>query len=201
MSMKFFKPLFLILIVCLIVAVTAGCGPYNISNGSSGFKLLTVDDGIGKFSLEFNDRFKFSNHEITESYSSFDLDGPYTGVAQDFTFITIFIHDLDPGQSSYLYYLEESLKYGKNLPNIKVVERFPVLVAGESGEEVVCRYDKPRLPVQIAKGIPSAPTIIRRVMFTHNNLLWQLEISGLESLAEQDKIDFEHVVQTFKILN
>jgi hypothetical protein len=201
MSMKFFKPLFLIFIIFLAVTVNSGCSPYKIRNSSSGFKFLTVNDGIGKFSLEFNDRFKLNNHEITDSFSSFSLDGPYTGVAQDFTFISIDISNLDPGQPSYIYYLEESLKWNKNLPNIKVVERFPVLVARESGEEVVCYYDAPRVPLQIAKGIPSAPSIIRRVMFTHNNLLWQLEMRGLESSAEQDKIDFEHVAQSFKILN
>jgi len=43
--------------------------------------------------------------------------------------------------------------------------------------------------------------MLREVYFDYNGLIWRIDIRSDSTTAEEDKADFEHVLQTFKILN
>ena len=70
-----------------------------------------------------------------------------------------------------------------------VHERSSVTVAGTAGEQVV--YHDPRQP--------SAPEV-RAVFFDYDGRIWEVYIYSETARAEAAKLDFAHIIQTFKIL-
>jgi hypothetical protein len=72
---------------------------------------------------------------------------------------------------------------------IQVTEQSPITVAGISGE----------LVVYLDSRMPNTPSV-REVFFVFDGLLWNIGIYSDESEADQAKVDFDHILQTFKIL-
>lgn len=70
-----------------------------------------------------------------------------------------------------------------------VRERSSVMVGGLTGEQVV--YHDPRQP--------NAPEV-RAVFFDYEGRIWEIYIYSETARAEQAKLDFDHIIQTFKIL-
>jgi len=98
--------------------------------------------------------------------------------------------------------LEEALKVSK------VLERSPVVISGISGELVVSTYDlyshRIPWPDPVFKGAPQGPELIeisREVYFDNNGFAWYIRMTSTEEVAEEAKADFEHVINTFKILD
>lgn len=72
---------------------------------------------------------------------------------------------------------------------IQVTEQSPINIAGISGE----------LVVYLDSRMPNTPSV-REVFFVSDALLWNISIYSDESEADQAKVDFDHILQTFKIL-
>ena len=93
----------------------------------------------------------------------------------------------------------------------EIVEISNVTMAGMQGEMLVYSYHEV-MPEINPKGwscsVPPAPAnadtilkIDRIAYFSNSSQLWSVEIGWSESKAEQQKADFDHILQTFKILN
>jgi hypothetical protein len=80
-----------------------------------------------------------------------------------------------------------------------ILERTTININGISGELLVYSHKVgliERLPYESSKII----RINRTLYFDHSGLLWSIIIESDEDKAEQAKADFEHILQTFKIL-
>lgn len=71
----------------------------------------------------------------------------------------------------------------------QVYERSSLVVAGITGEQVI--YHDARMP-----NTPEA----REVFFDYDGRVWNICICSTDGFAEQARLDFEHIIQTFKIL-
>ena len=89
----------------------------------------------------------------------------------------------------------------------QVLERSSVNISGVSGEQVVYTYDEysgtfPLFDAPL-EGHPGGPSLIwidRLICFDHNGLVWFIRMKSVEGAAEKTRLDFEHFIQTFKIL-
>jgi len=188
----------LVMLIASNIAAT-GCS-YDITRSSNDYKIFTMKEGVAKFTFEYLDKYELGSVNKNQTGTDVFLHGPYVGEAPDFTGVFISVSKPEAGQIGYRYYLEDLIRIDSGQSEFKILERFPVVIDGKSGEEVSFYYMNYRLNEQLIRGIPPAPFIVRRVMFWHDNLLWWLETRGLESSAESDKADFEHIINTFKIL-
>ncbi len=80
-------------------------------------------------------------------------------------------------------------------PNL--MERNPIAINGIRGEMIVwtCKW----YPDYYRGNKWDAS--IREVYFDYDGVIWYIEFDSHMDRAEQSKADFEHVLQTFKILN
>lgn len=188
-------------VMIIFALLLSGCKQYDIVKTSGEYHTFVMKGGLAKFSFEYP-----STYELADINSNRDggndvtLYGPYVQSAEE-TCITIHVGKPEDGQAGYLCYLEDFLRFEASSPEFKLLERFGVTVAGNPGEEVVCSYLNYRGNEAMAKGIPPAPFVDRQVMFNHDGLVWDIFMKGLESTAEADKAIFEHLLETFKILD
>jgi len=89
----------------------------------------------------------------------------------------------------------------------QVLERSSVNISGISAEQVVYAYDefsvRNPLPDAPLKGTPSGSSLIwvgRAIFFDHDGLVWFIRMKSIEEAAEKTKLDFEHLIETFRIL-
>ncbi len=88
----------------------------------------------------------------------------------------------------------------------QVLERSPITIGGIKGEIVTYSLDLRSGPPPLdapPKGEPQTPTLVmitRLITFDHDGFIWMIKMSAYEKVAEEAKSDFEHVIQTFKIL-
>ncbi len=103
---------------------------------------------------------------------------------------TVFGINIGYGFSGYMNAAESASRAVSALGEGGLVrEHSSIIVAGLTGDQVV--YHDPRQP--------NAPEV-REVFFDYDGRIWDLYIYSEAALAEQARLDFEHIIQTFKIL-
>jgi len=96
----------------------------------------------------------------------------------------------------------------KTAPGTQLLERVPIVVDGNAGEQILLQWDfysLGPLPSNLQKGTPQGPTLMmttRAAYFDRQGFIWVISMmaDGSRGAAEDSKRDFEHVIRTFKIL-
>ena len=70
------------------------------------------------------------------------------------------------------------------------LERTSITIAGTTGELVAYSDTDPKI----------GATITREVFFSVNGVLWNIFIYSAVAKADEAKLDFEHIIDTFKVL-
>lgn len=109
--------------------------------------------------------------------------------------ITVYLYPAPEPASTYI---DEVIEGGKKWPSFELLERSLVSVAGFSAEQVV--YIDTLLPFPSGSGEDQPLQITRAVYFNDGNSLWIIESKSEVGMADQVKADYEHILQTFKIL-
>jgi hypothetical protein len=187
-----------LLLIILIVPVIQGC----ISQGD--YKSLVIKKGIVHFSFEYSRHFSLVK-DISETYTHLMFDGPYYKYPRSRTRIDISVYRAGDGiLANKETLIQERLRIVSAFPDYTLLARLGVGVAGVEGEQITYFYiDSMPTPGQ-AGHIPGdvpRPTISRNVYFEHQGLIWEIQMESNESNAEADKADFEHLLQTFEILD
>ena len=81
--------------------------------------------------------------------------------------------------------------------NFELLERAPLTVAGIEGEMVAYLVDK-LMPIPREDGQRLA--YCRVVFFEHDGLIWEIEAECHQEIMDEVRADFEHIVETFTIL-
>ncbi len=82
-------------------------------------------------------------------------------------------------------------------PHFQILERSSITVSSVQAERVIYLVDELFQPPNASKPLLSVED---RVCFDYKGLIWEISSSSYEEYSEQTKADFEHVLQTFKIL-
>jgi hypothetical protein len=194
----------LLLFILVISPIFSGC--QNIDNSTN--KTFTFTKGI-KFSFEYPSHYQKQSYL---AYKSGELKGSVTffdKLTSDWYWLDqIFIGVEDSNKSAH----EAISEIIENKLNKEIIENSNVTMAGMQGEMLVYTYHAQQ-QVDNSSGLscshreitqPSDPNNVfetdRIAYFSDGKRLWSVEIGWSESKAEQQKADFDHILQTFKIL-
>jgi hypothetical protein len=93
--------------------------------------------------------------------------------------------------------IEKTIIGNQSWENFELLERSSVMVSEIEGERITYLVDRLMpLPVEDGRNLD----YIRAVYFDHNDLIWVIEAICDEEISEITKFEFDHIVQTFKIL-
>jgi len=196
----------LLIIPLIILSVSMNC--------SNGYKLLTEDKGIAHFSFEYPA--DLNEETIRSSMDDYICVFIIRRVVKDGWWdkdlyvlaekipIQRFeaeIHDAVTMIEKYISDVKDSFEV------FQVLEKSSVNIGGVSGEQVVYTFDafSRRMPLLDAplEGEPAGPSLVwigRLICFDHNGLVWFIKMESTEETDEQTKLDFEHFIETFRIL-
>ena len=88
--------------------------------------------------------------------------------------------------------------------HFEIRDRSSVSIAGVKGKQAIFTYYYPEAPLPLDEGpflkLP-AFLIVRCAYFDYNGFIWEIWLQSTEGLAKEDKAHFEHIIETFTILD
>jgi hypothetical protein len=98
--------------------------------------------------------------------------------------------------------LEKEISRWEDEPEFKVLERTEVEISGIPAEKVVLTYKYFPTDVGLGYATEELEYIIQRsIFFDCDGFIWWIEEQSNIEVAEVHKVHFEHVLQTFSILD
>ncbi len=199
---------FLILTVLFSGLVFVAC-----KADTDSYRVMTVKNRIAGFSFEYRAYYN-------------DLDGPSVQdtAARKFTYVTVLapknhmrtVNPMPGGKQDTVVieytpasievsaadynkyhisaheYLQASLSGAQKWPNFKLLEQYTTTVGGVQAEVIVYQVD----------GIFGPPLKFNAAAYWQNgDLVWSIEADAEIGMADTVRSDFDHVLQTFKILD
>jgi|WetSurMetagenome_2_1015567.scaffolds.fasta_scaffold378016_2 hypothetical protein len=194
-----------IVILLAMSLIPSGCSQ------ADGHKTFTMKEGIARFSFEYSAHYKVKEHYADYQITAVHLRGPFNKEANDYTLINISIVRAGgvfaPNAESKISGLIKG-RSGDPLFEFKVLEQVDLNIADIPAKLIA--YQERDITRAMAgmyakmSGNNDSQTVAyevcREVSFVYNDLLWTISIDSDVSTAEAEKADFEHVLQTFKIL-
>ena len=166
------------------------------------YKKLVLREGIAHFSFEYPSTYDEPTVSPTGRFTSVVSGRKLTGANGNDPVLDIYVTeggDLRPDAKTSL---EKALnRYETEIfKDFKLIERSSITVLGVRTEQIVYTYSGGYPGTGISdRGIP-APFMGREVFFDYNGMVWNITISSLLEESETARADFEHILQTFKIL-
>ena len=195
----------LLLLILVVLSVFSGCQKTD----NNTYKTFIFTKGI-KFSFEYPSHYY---REELWPYKLGEAAGSVTfldKLPSDWYWIDNFEIIVDDSNKTAHEAIEE---IANNTLKKEIIEISSVTMAGMQGEMLVYSYPAQPLP-DAQLGLSCSPRKInypdnpnnvleidRIAYFSNGNQLWSVEIGWSESKTEQQKADFDHILQTFKILN
>jgi hypothetical protein len=193
--------LLLVIILCLNTLAITSC----TSTINSAYRIFTLHAWDNRFYFEypasyqkpFVDRTALPNLisvTITSVIGNDYGNDPYIGITllnseyYSTDAKTMLERDLEEYESSYYY------------TNFELLDRSQITVSGLQGEQFTFAYTFHPDPLSPRAGENPFPMVQRVVYFSSNRVIWHLTLSSSLSIADEAKIDFEHILGTFKIL-
>jgi hypothetical protein len=190
------------------------------NSSDSGFKSVTIENELCHYSLEY------PSYYDKNIWDNFDFDVPYTALTLDAPTISEAAEIPDPSsgemkavtgrRSPAVIYvvvsdskeywgesysatdkLEGVLEDEAKWENYELLERAPLTVAGIEGEMVVYLVDSLIAWFTGSEGLEYN----RAVYFEYDGLIWVIEAKCDEDMMDQINADFEHIIETFTIID
>lgn len=171
------------------IFVLSGC-----SQVVDGYRIQTVNNGIAHFTFQYPQDWKVDKIETR-------VNNPVTythvGVSSDNATWSIFVTPPEDKYPDASASIASSLSYAEKQADYKLLERTSVLVGGTIPAVYIQYYYR-----GIAyDNVTWVSTYGFEVWFDYNGLIWGISRSGLSNSEDVNKRHFDHLVQTFKILN
>jgi hypothetical protein len=166
-------------------------------------KTIVVSRGIAHFSFERPEGYSLDKIEVRNDsehrYTDVGLSSPLNDKGYYTATIGIFVNPISDVFPDAAVALEYSLSTHSGFKDFELLQRFTTTVAGTQGQGFVASYSSFRHPTHPVPGWN--PYVTRQVFFGSNGLIFQVSILSDASTAEVEKADFEHILETFKILD
>ena len=166
-------------------------------------KTITVNKGISHFSFERPEGYSIGTFETFNNseyqYTYIFLSSPENDLGYSTSHMSIsanFTSEVLPNAESMLEY---SLSTYEHFNDFELLGRFTETVAGIEGQGIIVSYSLLRDENHPVPG--RATYIAREIAFGQGDLIWSIEISSDASFVEEGIADFEHVLETFTLLD
>ena len=191
------KPVLLLFIVAAVVIVS--------SCGKSDYRIFSLKEGIGWFSMEYPPRYSVTRIDIRNSPSTKYLD---IGLA--------YLPETDdPGLdeiSVYAWYVEDNepasvilddliTTAGTVFRDFDLLETFSVMIGDMEGQGVIFSWTAYPDDSSVKATTGPLPAISRMVCFRHGDLAWEIHVASDIKSQVQAEVEFNHILETFQILN
>jgi hypothetical protein len=207
---RFYPPIALLGVFLIGTLVLSAC---NNSESTSEYKTLTVQNYVANFSFEYrayyNDldgphivddaSYRFTNVDILAPKAHQTIGNPEPNgsgtVEMEYVPAHINIRASDaiknPDRPAAVRINDSITNWGK-WPNFQLLEKFNLSVSGIQAELIAYQVD----------GFFVGPDLkyCAQVSFDYNGLQWDIEAEADINMSETVRTDFDHVIETFKIL-
>jgi len=175
-------------------------------NNTDSYKTFVLDKGTVHFSLEYRTFYKVKEvkpgedtGDVVRDIMYLTLVSPLMKGAYDYTSI-----DVIADKPGYLLTdaksaIERAERLASSWGDYKLLDKYELNIDGVKAYRIDYQH---RNIVPALAGVSNEPAIevYREVHFDANGFVWMIQMSSDSSTAEDDKADFEHIIQTFKIL-
>jgi hypothetical protein len=192
--------------VSVLVTITSGC-----ESSMEGYRTFTFNK-VAHFSFEYPAHYKKTSAgaEVEDKIIHIGLRDEVPSKGSTDGFIVIKVEgagDTYPDATAALednlsgfvepdYYDEDAEEEPKRL-----LERSTITVAGISAELIVYSYGYDHIWDESSGSAVILLRIAREVYFDYDGLIWNLVIKSDEDRADVAEADFEHLLETFQILD
>lgn len=183
-----------VLLIFSTMLVILGC-----DSSTNGYKTFTLKRGVGHFTFEYPANYEKLLVYVSDS-TNVNFGGPLLTEEEARTLLMVTVIEWDNGVPDLEASVERELYYGSNFEDFKLLDRSSLHVADMQAEQIVFFYKRPIYEPRLIPRQP-VPSISREVCFVNGRLDWSIRMRSHESMAEVDRLDFEHILQTFRILN
>jgi hypothetical protein len=170
----------------------------------TGYFIYTLQQGVRHFSIEYPAHFNVTTVQLLEAekYTMVDIYGPFMKKERVRTRIWVTVSQKESQPQDAITALDATLSIARTLPGYNMMERNTLNVNGIKAEQVEYFYYASRsdYEVNILK-LEVAPTVAREVCFLYGGAIWTMSMTSYEATVEADKLYFEHLLETFKVLN
>ncbi|MBN1643307.1 MAG: hypothetical protein JW856_00580 [Dehalococcoidales bacterium] len=172
----------------------------------NSYNTYEMNEGTIHFSLEYRNYYKVEvvhpgndTGNATKDIMYLYLISPKIKQTNDYTRIKIIVgkpDDLTPDAKSAI---ERAERNAASWADYKLLDKYELTIDGVHAYRI--DYQNRNIIPAIAGVSGPRIEVIREVDFDANGFSWMIQMSSDSSTAEADKADFEHILQTFKILD
>jgi hypothetical protein len=190
-------------VLLLAPLLFTSCGPgYTTTAGSAGYTELTVKRGIARFSFEYPSHYRIGKVEIRNDYHYIDViiyeQSP--GDEDPTTLIDVFVIVTGESLQNIQDSIDADLSVASKRPYFRFLERFPVKITADNmpGEKITYSW---AIYPDVAPTTEPLHYISSAVFFEYGSRIWSIHMRSDIGGAEADKAVYNHILQTFRILD
>lgn len=203
------KKILLYAIMLSILFIMSGCN-------TNGYRSISVHNSIARFSFEYSTYYRDiegpteldgltsvrllapKKHAQSSGLDPFGNKTDTVTVEYVPATIKVLIYDARDRNGTAREDMENWL--GKFKDSFNIIERSTMVVDGVTGEYVYFS-SSPLLSLTKTADGGNPTQYTRSIYFDHDGLVWQIEAEYESEMVERVYADFDHIVQTFKILD
>ena len=186
----------ILLLLCLICA---SCTDVN------SYKTYTLTEGTVHFSLEYRAYYKIKEGHpgddtgyATKDLMYFTLISPKIKETRDYTYIKVIVDKPDSFASDAKEEAERAERMAAKWNDYELINKEEITIDGVKAYRL--DYQNQNIVPAIAGVGGPRIAVYREVHFDANGFIWMIQMMSDSTTAEADKPDFEHIIQTFNIL-
>ncbi|GEM_PF-3398979 len=183
------------LLISISIFLSLGCN-------CSKFNTFILDRGISHFSFEYPSYYEINmisaENNLTHKYTYITMTGPRNSLLKKWeasTSILIMISLVSIDQPNVKTAVDRDISSNVTVPDFVLISRTPTSIAGMEGEEAIYSFTAS----DSIRGL-SYPKVRREIFFEGNGLLYEMIIVSSPLNVESDNIDFDHILNTFRVL-
>jgi hypothetical protein len=183
----------------LLALLAASCG-------SSDYKVFSLREGIGHFSIEYPAEYAISRidirNDLVSRYTDIGLGSQAITSNPGLNEISIYAWPIDSSSDTASLILTSMLAQGENIfPDFKLLGRFSMMIGDMEGQGAIFSWTA-SAPISSSESEANTlPAVSRMVCFRHGDLAWEIHVASGELEQMQAEADFQHIINTFRILN
>jgi hypothetical protein len=190
------KVLSFISIVLLLSMFLTGCRNY---------KSFSLTEGIGHFSFEYSPRYSLKimrTEGINTDETQVVFETAIKSVQDIDAEIVVHIEKAGDIYKSSLELLDSIIKnLDRGFKGCEFKERFMKNIRGIQGEEIIFTFNGYILEdVPSNLDLVSTPATTKIMAFDHDGLIWYILMTSHDSYLSQAESDFDHILETFNIM-
>jgi hypothetical protein len=178
-----------------------------MSTNRSSYTRFTLVEGDVHFSFEYPSSYEETFNDVSSQSSmvSFDRSIVEENWIVEDSYLRVHVYRAGfvdgPDAEAALEATIASFATDEHYSDFEILDRSSVTIAGVEGEQVTFSYYYP-------EAIPSFDDegpffklpltfIVRCACFEYNGFIWEIRLQSTEGVADEDKVHFEHILETF----